>query len=338
MPNPFISRRALVRWLGGATALTALGGTTKPSGAVGRTPHWLSGASDPAPGSGVQGDFSRWRGDPCTYTRIWADASLKDMAEVWGLTTFTRGDWSGTLDIACGGPRDGLSWRDAAEGRMDSLWTTACRRIRRGWGDLSAVHLSMAHEANGTWYPWSVTNGNVNQFRRAWARWHGVVQRELVDKGKNVKVCLNLNSDTVNGLSVRAMLPALRYVDVLGCDFYSMWPDLRTLALWEENRASTRRDGSPRGIEAWRAFAVRINKPLSFPEWGVNPQRHSDNPYFISKMNAFFAAHAPAVPSAPKAGELAGEAYFNNWSTCRLWPNTDLPETAHRYRSLRWGS
>ena len=90
-------------------------------------------------------------------------------------------------------------------------------------------------------------------------------------------------------------------------------------------------------MEAWFDFARLIGKPLSFPEWGLNPQSHSDNPFFIQQMHRTFAAHAPSDPKRPKAGQLAGEAYFNTWDQCRLWPSTSAPRAAAMYRSLNFG-
>lgn len=331
-----VSRRSV---LGGiAAGLAGAAGLGEIAAAAPTEPRWLSGVGDPVVANVVDGGFGRWRGAPCTYARIWADASLRDMGEIWGLDRYTAGGWTGTLDIACGGPRDGLSWRDAAEGRMDAIWTRQCSRIREGWGQLDSVHLSMAHELNGNWYPWSVTAGDVGDFRRAWGRWYGIVQRELVAKGKRAKVCLNLNADTVPGVSVRALLPDAATFDVLGCNFYSMWPDLRTQADWDAQKRTTKGDGSPRGLEAWHSFAASIGKPLSFPEWGVNPQSHSDNPFFVQQMNAFFTSHAPQDARDPAPGEIAGEAYFNTWATCQLWPTSEVPGSAGRYRALRWGS
>lgn len=336
MSKKRMSRRAVLGGIG-LGAASALAVRQDRAAAAPPATSWLSGVGDPVASHVVEGGFGRWRGEPCTYARIWADATLRDMTEVWALDAYTATAWTGTLDIACGGPRDGLSWRDAADGRMDAIWRRTCSRIRNGWGDLDSVHLSMAHELNGNWYPWSVNRGNVADFRRAWTRWHDIVQQELTAKGKDVKVCLNLNGDTVPGVSVQELLPDLATFDVLGCDFYSMWPDLRTQADWDAHRRTTKGDGSPRGVEAWHRFAASVGKPLSFPEWGVNPQSRSDNPFFVQQMRLFFTSHAPAEARHAGPGEIAGEAYFNTWATCQLWPTSQVPATARSYRAL-WGS
>ncbi|MGI8457681.1 MAG: glycosyl hydrolase [Propionibacteriaceae bacterium] len=314
-----------------------LGAAGPPATAAADRPRWLSGAGDPQAAHVAGGDFGRWRGDHTSFARIWADESLPTMAGVWMLDGYRAAGWTGTLDIACGGPRDGQTWSSAAAGGMDATWRATCRSVRAHWGNLRAVHLSMAHELNGSWYPWAVTRKNVTSFRNAWRRWYGIVATELVAEGKNALVCLSLNADTLSDVSVAELWPGPAYVDVLGCDFYSAWPDLTTEAEWDSHRHDTTADGSPRGIEAWFGYARSIGKPLSFPEWGLNPNLVSDNPLFVQKMRNTFAAHAGSDPHRPGPGQVAGEAYFNDRAQGRLWPSTLAPRAAARYQSLRWG-
>lgn len=301
------------------------------------TSAWLSGLGDDKSGNVSGGALATWRGEPITYTRIWADATLRQMAGVGMLDSYKTAGWTGTMDIACGGPRDGQTWATAATGGMDTTWQATCRKVLASWGNLTAVHLSMSHELNGNWYPWAVNSTNVAEFFTAWVRWYNVVQTELVAKGKDVKVCLSLNSDTSSGVSMLSLIPPLPYVDLIGCDFYSMWPDLTTQLLWDKNRLTKKADGAPRGIQSWFDFARLIGKPISFPEWGLNSQTLSDNPFFLEAMRTIFAANAPLSATAPGPGQLAGEAYFNAVDRCRLWPATLAPNAAARYQALDFG-
>ncbi|HEX8508268.1 MAG TPA: hypothetical protein VF635_02045 [Propionibacteriaceae bacterium] len=302
------------------------------------TLSWLSGAGDDKAVHVADGSFGRWRGEPTTYARIWADSSLRQMANVWMMDAYKTNGWTGTLDVSCGGPRDGETWATAAAGRLDATWQSTCRKIYEKWGNLTAVHISMAHELNGNWYPWSVNSTNVADFKTAWARWHQIVQTELVAKGKNAKVCLSLNSDTSSGVSMLSLIPPLEQFDILGCDFYSMWPDLTSQTLWDRNLLTKKSDGAPRGVQAWFNYAKSIGKPISFPEWALSSYALSDNPFFIERMRNIFAANAPTVPTAPGPGQLAGEAYFNVNDRCRLWPSTVVPNSAERYRELFFGA
>lgn len=333
-----ISRRAMIA--GALTVVAASPGVLGAAGGqedTGSGLRWRSGACDGQSGNVSGGGFGAWRGQPSTYARIWADASLKDMREVWMMNGFLASGWEGTLDVACGGPRDGQTWRSAAKGRMDDTWRSTCRAVRRKWGELAEVHLSMAHEMNGSWYPWSVTSETVADFKKAWTRWYGIVHEELVARGYRAKVCLSMTAETLSDVGVQDIAPEPEHFDLVGCDYYSMWPDLVDDSVWEGHRHATGVGGSPRGVQAWFDYARTVGKPLTFPEWGLNPESRSDNPFFIERMRGVFAVHGCTDPSRPGAGQLAGEAYFNESVNCRLWPSTQVPAAARRYRRLSWG-
>jgi hypothetical protein len=337
MPQTAFTRRTALRGLVIGAAAAAAPASVNSATAVAAGRRWLSGAGDDSSSNVAFGGFGTWRGVATTYARVWADASFPEMTNIWMMDSYRDAGWTGTLDIACGGPRDGQTWTSAAKGGMDATWRSVCRTVRSKWGTLSGVHLSMAHELNGDWFPWSVDSSEIASFKRAWARWYAIVQDELVAEGKNAKVNLSLNCDTVGGLSLLKLLPDIDQFDLVGVDLYSMWPDLTTPTVWRATQDLRMKDGAPRGIEAWFDFARKIGKPLSFPEWGLNPQSQSDNPFYIQQMHRTFAAHAPANPTKPKKGQLAGEAYFNTWDQCRLFPFTKNPRAAAMYQSLKFG-
>ena len=299
---------------------------------------WLSGAGDDTASNTANGGFGTWRGERADYARMWADASLTAMINMDMMFPYKTANWAGRLDIACGGPRDGHTWASAATGSMDTIWRGQCQKIHDNWwSNLIGVDLSMAHELNGTWYPWSLTSSNVAQFKTAWQRWYGIVKTELKDKGRNVRVCLSWNSDN-QVVPMATAWPGSAYVDIVGCDFYNMWPSLFTPADWDAHKNDRKADGSPRGIQAWFDYArTEVAKPITFPEWGVNPQTLQDNNWFCGKMREIFAANAPADKYNPGPGKVAGDAYFNTWSTCRLWPSTNAPMAAANYAAQKWG-
>ncbi len=51
-------------------------------------------------------------------------------------------------------------------------------------------------------------------------------------------------------------------------------------------------------------------------------------------MHQHFASVAPADKYNPGPGKLAGESLFNTWDHCRLWPTTNAPNAAAKYRQL----
>jgi hypothetical protein len=328
--------------------------TAPPSGAG---TVWLSGAGDDNANNTAGGGFGSWRGESATFARAWMDASADAMIGMDMMMAYKTSNWNGVLDLAIGGPGRVGSWALAASGgsfgvtiggvqttkTMDDIWRMQCQKINANWWpNCKGIHLSMGHELSGNWYPWSVNSGNVTQFKAGWKRWYNIVQEELVSKGRNVKVVLCYNFDTVADISVQQIDPGAAYYNVLGVDFYNMWwggsaaSGLNTQATWDANLDAM--DGaSPKGIRSWFNYAASIGKPLSIPEWGTSPQATVEAPLFVTNMRNFFASKAPVDAYNPAAGKIAGESYFNTWDQCRLYPTTSLPTTASTYRNLVWG-
>jgi len=295
---------------------------------------WLSGVSDTW--DRAQG-WEKFRGTPLTYMRVWSDSDRFNMLNLPSMADVTRGGYKGTLDLACGGPSD---WGDAASGGFDGVWRQQCRQAYTLWGGLRELHLSPAHEFNNG-YEWKVDASEQANFRKGWARFYSIVQEELVERGKNAKVFLSCNSDTNSGWRIDGGLPDPEYIDGIGVDFYSMWPPLDSQAAWDAN-LDTWKGGTPRGIRAWKDFAKQIKKPISFPEWGLNPSQPNnptDNPFFIRAMYDFFRSIAPVDAYKPGPGELAGEAYFNAWTDHGqfLPQSSSAPKSRDAYLALKWG-
>jgi beta-mannanase len=213
----------------------------------------------------------------------------------------------GTLDIGCGGPQGGQTWASAAVGGMDTVWRNQMASIHAKWGSLAGVQLSMAHELNGNWYPWSATSGQQANLVAAWRRFYGIVQSDLVAKGRNAKVTMNYNAEDIGAPDRTSYWPGDAYVDIVGVDAYDGLG----------NHEAT--------LPGWVAFAKSHNKPISFPEWGLNPNVAADNPGFITRMNAFFRNNAAM---------LAGEAYFNEKEATL---STAVPQSRAQYAALSWG-
>lgn len=267
------------------------------------TGRWASGASlgfgtDPAA-------FSTLRGEPVTYIRIWADVSLAEMQNIGMMDAYRS--FTGTLEIGCGGPQGGQTWASAATGGMDATWKAQMATINAKWGSIAAVQLSMAHELNGNWYPWSVKSGQQANVIAAWRRFHGIVQSDLVAKGRNAKVTINFNAEDVGAPARESYWPGDAFVDIVGVDVYD------GLGNHEPQ------------IPGWLAFAKSHGKAVSFPEWGLNPEQISDNPDFITRMHDLFVANVAT---------LAGEAYFNEKASTL---GSAVPKSRDRYASLVWG-
>jgi hypothetical protein len=295
---------------------------------------WLSGVGE---SYATVAAWTAFRGEATTYARVWADSDMNNMLNLYAMEAFTNAGWDGVLDLAVGGPSN---WATAATGAFDATWRAQCQKALSLWGNLRALHLSMAHEFNNG-YAWEVSAGEQANFKTAWSRWYQIVQDELVAHGKNARVVLSCNSDTNSGWTVAAGMPNLAHIDIIGCDFYSMYPTLTDDGIWDANK-NTMKGDTPRGIQAWLDFAAAKGKPISFPEWGVSPSNafNPNNPYFVEKMRGVFAANMPADPYNAGPGKIAGEAYFNAYAgQGKIWPtSTGNPDVATKYVSLVWGS
>jgi Glycosyl hydrolase family 26 len=326
--------------LGDGALVLADGGSPVPDGAVpdgtlgdGETPPsgtWSSGAS----GSNVaSGEFGTWRGSKVTVGGTWNDG---DWSSSEGQPTLSSeyGNWQGDIDDTLGAFWSG-SWSQAAAGAYDGNWTTAVKNMAAARaGKSGTFYVRLAHEMNGDWYEWKVNSSNVADFKTAWVRFAGIVRAEF----PAAKIVFGANNGTNGDIGVPAMWPGDAYVDVVGVDFYDMWPNLPDQATWDSEYMGTDHGDSPRGIGAWLAFAKSHGKPLSVPEWGLNwandgspgPQ---DNPFFIQKMNDFFRANAGSGP-----GQILYEVYYNiDDVKAQLYPVASNPNGSAKYKSLSWG-
>jgi Glycosyl hydrolase family 26 len=332
----------------------ALAGVTLAVGALGisllipsfaaNDGSWASGASYYS----SIGGYSSWRGSPGTIYGCWADA--RDSAATQSSASGCMGQAASAgykydVDLAVGFIVNGESMSGAANGSYDGRWRTMAQSIRANWGQHRTVYIRPAHEMNGNWYPWSVTNGNVADFRRAFIRYSNIIKTELKDKGYNAKVTLSYNWDSnPSGVSIDAIWPGDEYVDVVGVDRYDVnWnsspPNANdTEAEWNNVLTFNNKAGNY-GLNNWLAFAKAHGKPVGFPEWGLSDKSLSgsgDNPFWIQKMHDFFAANAGSGP-----GQVIFDVYFNvggygGW--VQLYPSTGSPNAANRYKSLKWGS
>lgn len=318
-----------------ARRVAAGGDGASTPGPISSTPltagAWLSGAA----GDDVAtGEFAKWRGSPVSIAGTWNDANKEVQEQQWTVSG-VYGSWGSALDLAVGAFWDG-SWSDAAGGASDDSWHKAMQSIARARsGKPGQVYVRLAHEMNGSWYKWKVTPNDSSSFKEAWRRFVDIARTEL----PSVKIVFGANNGTSGGnASIPDIWPGDDVVDVVGVDFYDMWPSYTDEAIWTSQYMATDAGNSPRGIGAWLAFAKQHGKPLAFPEWGINwaedastgPQ---DNPLFIQKMNDFFRANA-----GTGAGQVLYEIYYNiNDVKAQLHPVASNPKSADRYASLVWG-
>lgn len=327
---------------GGTSNTANVTGTTTGGATVGS--DWLSGAGDDNHVNNADPTkFGTWRGTPVTFATVWTYpegyTSHNQVAVGW----FNDYNYSEVLNLSSGWPI-GSTWAQAASGGLDSYWTHMIDTIVEQWGNKKQVHLSFAYEFNGTWMNWSI-NGQVAAFGTAWKRMANIVRARR--GSRDVRIVLNFSGGPQSGAgaTIYQMVDAVgtSYFDILGVDLYDAWAadgndgNIRTQAEWDAIYNSHAGSLGPRGIGAWTAYATTLGKPISHPEWGMSDRRDlppADNPFFVEKMHEHFASVAPVDPYNPGPGKLAGESIFNTWDHCRLWPTTNLPNTAAKYRQL----
>jgi hypothetical protein len=259
--------------------------------------------------SGVVGEngssFGRWRGARVSVLGLYGDRSDVVQDEQW---QFTHSTFTGVVDLAVGGPVT-KSWAQVADGALLRRWTAMARRLRTNHR-CRRLYLRFAHEANGTWMPWSVAAGELEDFHEAFRLFATTMRREL--HGRPVRIAFAPNHGTWH-YSPEDMWPGNDVVDVVGVSMYE-WEDYSTPDRWADFASS------PIGPDAWLAFAARHGKPMALSEWGAH------SPYFLERMNAWLAQHAGTT-----GGRLLYDVYMNQDRfelTGRL---------GRRYRSLHWG-
>ncbi|GHO94325.1 hypothetical protein KSF_043730 [Reticulibacter mediterranei] len=185
-----------------------------------------------------------------------------------------------------------------ASGGLDQHYRNIATGLKNAGFPDALIRLGWEH--NGDWFWWHATPDTAGQwvqcFRHAYDAFKSVDPRFVIAWNPN-------KSSNIAGFDTRTTYPGDDKVDVIGPDFYDMFPAYPNQGAWDADYNATQ-DGSPTGIGAWIAFANAHNKPLTFPEWGLNTPNSTDNPFYINKMADTFA-------TLRSQGKLYWESYFN---------------------------
>jgi Glycosyl hydrolase family 26 len=171
--------------------------------------------------------------------------------------------------------------------------------IRAGMGN---VVIRLGHEANGDWFPDSIpaTAAGDAEWVRFWDK--------TVAAMRSVPGAHFLFDWTVNAgyrpVPLRSFYPGNDYVDVIGIDAYDSLPSAPTATGRRRIRALL---NEPDGLRAVGSFARRHNKPMSIPEWGINPAGQNaaigDDPAYIG-----------AIAGVADSGDVLYQSYFSGGS------------------------
>lgn len=284
-------------------------GTPPPSGAG----LWWSGQSDAA--TTKNGSFAAWRGRPVEVGGFWAATTdVKNAVDSpqWSLLPGTSYGSITHMDWAIGGMLDnsGESWSKAASGSYDARWASQLKALKTGWGSRAAgdMYIRFAHEFNGNWYPWSVSTGDVGNFKTAWKRFHAQVQANF--PGAKVVWCPNDESSW--SYDIRTLYPGDDVVDIVAVDAYNNWPWTTTAAEFTAKASRLSAQGGPTGVESFRKFAELHGKPMAVSEWSnsgvANAGGGGESPAFMQSFHDWLAAHGSRTPAA---GKVLYEVLFN---------------------------
>jgi hypothetical protein len=280
---------------------------------------WRSGATD------TSASFVSWRGRPLDVaTTFEDDGTWRGTEVIWALETGELADFRGRLSIAIPMLSNGRdTFEQCAAGTYDVHFRALGKTLKKYGREDSYIRLGW--EGNGDWYPWSA-NGNT-------AGWKACFRREvqaLRSVAPGAQVDWNMNKE--GNTNAVDLYPGDDVVDVIGVDYYSMYPALNSQAAWNRMYLKTGSNKTPIGIGAWLAFAKGHGKKLSVPEWGVNNGGGGgggDDDAYVEQMYNFFETNARHIEY---------EAYFN--SQCPdfcIVPTGKNPQAATKYRQL-WAS
>lgn len=313
----------------GGTSNTASDSVTTTGGVTGT---WMSGAS--CVGAGDEGTFATWRGKALASGTTWSDKSWGTMTALW---QFDSGEqfynFTGTIDLAPGAIYSGMTWAQAASGSADSYWTAFWTNLKAKWTRIPRgdICVRFAHEFNGNWYPWSVSAGDINNFKTAWIRFYNIKQSIF----PAAKLVFGTNGNTVGqSYDWRTLWPGDQYVDIYSTDWYGGHYKNAIV-----NGQSYDGYGGPVGLLQHREFALAHGKPMVISEWGVDHTYGTgDDPSYIQYIYDFCSTYG-----GTGAGNLMYENYFNLSSGYTndfqlFYPgqgdSTSNPTAAARYRTL----
>ena len=264
------------------------------------------------------GSVNAYLPDAIAIAGTWTDVSVAAQLNIYNLAPGGEYEhWTGALDWAFGGifPSGGDSWAAAGGGAYLTRWRASLSKIREYWvgagRDPSLLRLRFAHEANGSFSGWAVSNSDAPHFRDAYKLWADLVAEILPGAWR----MQSFNYGTSSLTDVHDMLVTGRWADALSVDYYNAWPHATTSGQVSTHMNATS-GANPVGVEKWRQLAESLGLPLAVSEWG-NPAVDTgggagggDAPLFMSAMLDFFHTNAGNGP-----GQVAHAVYFNAGTT-----------------------
>jgi hypothetical protein len=214
-----------------------------------------------------------------------------------------------------------------ARGELDDEWQKfAFNAKARGRSGEDTV-VSLAHEFNGTWFPWNPGNVGVETWKGCWRHVYTAIK-----SASDLKVAWVFSATDHRGKegdyavdNAWDAYPGDDYVDIIGVNRYGF----RKLGAFE---STNWRDtcSNPQDLCAAARYARTHHKQLAVPEWSIDRGKYGygDNGFFVTMMYGFFVDNVDI---------LAFENNFNNGGQgdWHLFPmQGHNQKAAQRYREL----
>ncbi len=210
-----------------------------------------------------------------------------------------------TQDYAFNSTHKMADLKAIAGGAWDDYFIEAAHTVR-DFG--SPVFISIDHEMNGTWYPYSQafpgSNTTAADYVAAWKR---IVSLFRQNGANNAAFVWSPNVPDVGGVSYASYYPGDSYVDWVGVSFYS-------------GNSMSAMD------EIYRQLAPR--KPFFITEWATSPSKSQYNTLFpgdVDWVKQFFAAMETRYP------RVKAISWFNWQNGDGDYRLTRVPEQARAY-------
>ncbi|MGH3565067.1 MAG: glycosyl hydrolase [Pseudonocardia sp.] len=240
--------------------------------------------------------------------------------DIYGAVSAAAGYPTLTIGIAMLPTVEQSSFAQCATGSYDRYFRdVGSSLVRLGRGE---AIVRLGWEANGDWYAWSMGD-DVDNYKACFRREAQAMRSTAPD----LIIDWNMNKESKMSSSVADAYPGDDVVDIVGVDFYDMYPGYSDQAAWDGDYMATQ-NGGPRGLGTWLEFARSHGKKLSVPEWGLNTGTGggTDSAFYIEAMHKFFVANS---------ADIAYETYFNLQSPgFMIYPAGINPDASATYQDL----
>jgi Glycosyl hydrolase family 26 len=262
--TPIADGAANANPLGVYTGALSPGTTSSFGRAIGQQPafatDFLNGSTWSTLVSGAPTYMSTWSGSG--YTMVWGVPMLPNSFSPDSNAADTSGSAYGLQQGASGAFNSyflKLAKEMVAGGQGNSI-------VRPGW------------EFNGSWFPWAA-KGQAAAFVGYWQQ---IVETMRSVSGGNFKFEWNPTAGDQGVGDLANYYPGSAYVDYIGLDVYDQaWGTYAGIAS-EWNTYLT----EPYGLNWLASFAASEGKPITLPEWGLDPDPSSNDGGPVSQPNA----------------------------------------------------